>query len=276
MGFLLDSQISRTSGVVFVFLAFDFSSSVISCRSDNGKWSVVIHWHGITQVGTPGADGTASISQCAINAGETFVYSFRVEKAGTFSCHGHYGMQRSASLYGALIVSEVEQSRGPFNYDGEFTLLLSDWWNQNDHKIEVVEADGNYVEPFLQVDDLDKYYGESYSVLLNTNQCPVSGNHWISIGVRGRKPATPPALAILNYYPLIPFSKHPSSAPPIHPQWNDMQVKIWLNKRSNGLTPEERKELKNKRVFGSFAGKGQNSLLRRPGVKRKRGLRVWV
>ncbi|KAL6133885.1 hypothetical protein ACLB2K_066118 [Fragaria x ananassa] len=27
---------------------------------------VVIHWHGIEQFGTPWADGTASISQCAI------------------------------------------------------------------------------------------------------------------------------------------------------------------------------------------------------------------
>lgn len=75
---------------------------------------VVIHWHGIRQVGikgfrartetrnpvgadvhawfqsvlslrvgqlgTPWADGTASISQCAIDPEETFVYRFRVEK----------------------------------------------------------------------------------------------------------------------------------------------------------------------------------------------------
>lgn len=42
-------------------------------------------------------------------------------------------MQRSAGLYGALIVSEVEA----IYYDGEFTLLLSDWWHQNVHRQEV-------------------------------------------------------------------------------------------------------------------------------------------
>lgn len=41
---------------------------------------VVIHWHGILQRGTPWADGTASISQCAINPGETFTYRFVVDK----------------------------------------------------------------------------------------------------------------------------------------------------------------------------------------------------
>lgn len=41
---------------------------------------VVIHWHGIRQLGTPWADGTASISQCAINPGETFLYRFKVDK----------------------------------------------------------------------------------------------------------------------------------------------------------------------------------------------------
>jgi hypothetical protein len=67
---------------------------------------VVIHWHGIRQVthlnlkpplslplmhgmtdrewtvqiGTPWADGTASISQCAINPGDSFTYNFTADK----------------------------------------------------------------------------------------------------------------------------------------------------------------------------------------------------
>lgn len=36
----------------------------------------VIHWHGIRQIDTLGADGTAVISQCAINPRETFHYRF--------------------------------------------------------------------------------------------------------------------------------------------------------------------------------------------------------
>ncbi|MCD9640828.1 hypothetical protein HAX54_026488 [Datura stramonium] len=54
---------------------------------------VVIHWHGIRQ------------------------------KTGTYFYHGHYGMQRSAGLYGSL--RDVAQGeREPFHYDGEFNILL--------------------------------------------------------------------------------------------------------------------------------------------------------
>lgn len=264
---------------------------------------VVIHWHGIRQLGTPWADGTASISQCVINPGETFVYRYKVDKAGTYFYHGHYGMQRSAGLYGSLIVDVAEGEKEPFHYDGEFNLLLSDWWHQGvhdqevalssrpfrwigepqtllingrgqyncslaahfsnssatqcklrgneqcapqilhvlpnktyrirlasttalaslnlaiaNHKLVVVEADGNNVEPFA-VDDVDIYSGESYSVLLTTNQNPKT-NYWISVSVRGRLPKTPPALTILNYQPT-PASNLPKLPPPLSPRWND-------------------------------------------------------
>ena len=37
------------------------------------------------------------------------------------------------------------------------------------HKLTVVEADGNYVEPFV-VDDMDIYSGANYSILLTIDQ----------------------------------------------------------------------------------------------------------
>lgn len=83
----------------------------------------------------------------------------------------------------------------------------------------VVEADGNYVQPF-EVDDMDIYSGESYSVLLRTDQNPTQ-NYWISVGVRGRDPKTPQALTILNYFPTTSASKLPTSQPPLTPPWND-------------------------------------------------------
>ncbi|WCJ41514.1 L-ascorbate oxidase [Euphorbia peplus] len=98
---------------------------------------VVIHWHGIRQIGTPWADGTASISQCPIYPGETFTYKFILDKPGTYFYHGHYGMQRSAGLYGFLIVDVEEGESEPFRYDGEINLLLSDWWHQSSHHQEV-------------------------------------------------------------------------------------------------------------------------------------------
>ncbi|XP_072964364.1 L-ascorbate oxidase-like [Typha angustifolia] len=274
---------------------------VIELKNSLPTEGVVIHWHGIRQIGTPWADGTASISQCAINPEETFTYRFKVDKAGTYFYHGHYGMQRAAGLYGSLIVDVADGEQEPFHYDSDLTLLLSDWYHKNiyaqmvglsskpfrwigepqtllingrgqydcslaahvihgsttcktntsqcaptvlrlhpnktyrlriasttslsslnlaigKHKMMVVEADGNYVEPFL-VDDMDIYSGESYSVLVTTDQDP-SSNYWLTVGVRGRLPKTPPALAIINYLPNSP-SKLPKIAPPITPTWND-------------------------------------------------------
>lgn len=88
------------------------------------------------QFGTPWADGTASISQCAVNPGETFVYKFVADKPGTYFYHGHFGMQRAAGLYGSLIVLDSPEQPEPFRhqYDdgGELPMmLLSDWWHQN-------------------------------------------------------------------------------------------------------------------------------------------------
>ncbi|XP_027346285.1 L-ascorbate oxidase-like [Abrus precatorius] len=273
----------------------------------------VIHWHGIRQFGTPWADGTASISQCAINPAETFHYRFKVDRAGTYFYHGHYGMQRAAGLYGSLIVDLPKGKNEPFHYDGEFNLLLSDLWHKSsheqeldlsskpfkwigepqallingrgqfncslatkfmnntvpqchfkggeecapqilhvepnktyririasttslaslnlaisNHKLVVVEADGNYVQPFA-VNGIDIHSGESYSVLLTTNQNPKK-NYWLSIGVIGRKPKTPQGLTILNYK-TISASILPTSPPPITPLWNDFKrSKAFTNK----------------------------------------------
>ncbi|KAF3441558.1 hypothetical protein FNV43_RR15472 [Rhamnella rubrinervis] len=268
---------------------------------------VVIHWHGIRQHGTPWADGASLVTQCPIKPGETFVYRFKVNKPGTYAYHGHYGLQRTDGLYGFLIVDVADGEKEPFRYDGEFSLLLSDWWHRTaheqqimlsvkpfrwvgdaqsllingrgqynctlapgyatsnssyppcnfkgheqcaptilnvlpnktyrirvfsttglgsenfmiaNHTMTVVEADGNYVEPFT-VDNLDVNTGESYSVLITTNQKP-NENYWVSVGVIARPFIIPPGLTILNYLPNSP-RKLPTSQPPRHPNWDDLQ-----------------------------------------------------
>ncbi|KAJ4769846.1 L-ascorbate oxidase [Rhynchospora pubera] len=213
---------------------------VVELKNSLPTEGVVIHWHGIKQIGTPWADGTALISQCPIKPDETFVYKFQADKAGTYFYHGHYGMQRAAGLYGLLIVDVKEGEKEKFKYDGEINMLLSDWYHQDiytqmvglssnpfrwigepqNHKMTIVEADGNYVDPFT-VDDMDIYSGDSYSALITTDQ-HVSSNHWISVGVRGRQPKTPPALAILSYLNNSQSQLElPKATPPTTPLWND-------------------------------------------------------
>ena len=84
------------------------------------------------------------------------------------------------------------------------------------------------------MEDLDIYSGESYSVLLSTKE-HTTENYWISIRVRGRNSDTPPALTILNYLPTV-WEKHPRSAPPVHPKWDDYtHNKSFSNKIISGF-----------------------------------------
>ncbi|KAF7815514.1 L-ascorbate oxidase [Senna tora] len=219
-----------------------------------------IHWHGIRMYGTPWADGTVSITQCAINPGETFIYKFKVDQAGTFYYHGHHGLQRTAGLYGSLIVDLPKGKKEPFHYDGEFNLLLSDWWHKSaqeqdvgllfkfvefrwvwepqSHKMVVVEADGHYVQPFT-VDNLDIYSGESYSVLVTTNQNP-NQNYWLSVAHRDANISTTQALTLLNYKNISP-SALPSFPPPVPPIWYDYEERKVFTKKVlalSGHTPQ--------------------------------------
>ncbi|XP_074306444.1 L-ascorbate oxidase-like [Silene latifolia] len=93
--------------------------------------NLAIHWHGIRQIGTPWSDGTAGVSQCPIVPGETFVYKFIVDRAGTYLYHAHYGMQREAGLNGMIVVSLPKGQSEPFTYDFDRSILLTDWWHKS-------------------------------------------------------------------------------------------------------------------------------------------------
>ncbi|KAF3785809.1 L-ascorbate oxidase [Nymphaea thermarum] len=202
---------------------------------------VVIHWHGIRQLGTPWADGTAAISQCAINPEETFVYRFVVDKSlliqgrGQFNCSlARYSQttwtypwpETMCAFNNTQCTPHVLRVQPNKTYRlriASVTSLASLNFAIGGHKMVLVEADGNYLEP-TTVDKIDIYSGESYSVLIRTDQSP-STNYWVSINVRGRKPSTPPGLAILNYYPN-PHTKLPAIPPPPSPAWNDTSYSI--------------------------------------------------
>ncbi|KAG6544095.1 hypothetical protein Mapa_014512 [Marchantia paleacea] len=91
------------------------------------------------------------------------------------------------------------------------------------HNMTVVEADGHYVEP-VEVDNLDVYSGESFSVLFTANQ-DASRFYWAGINVRGRNPKTPSGLAILNYLPNSPTMR-PTTPAPVSPLWNDFALSL--------------------------------------------------
>ncbi len=95
-----------------------------------------IHWHGIRIDNA--MDGVPGLTQKPVLPGERFDYDFIVPDAGTFWYHAHFdGFQQVArGLYGALI---VEESDAVFAPDREITLILDDWW---------IEQDGSFADGF--------------------------------------------------------------------------------------------------------------------------------
>ena len=117
--------------------------------------NVAIHWHGIRQIGTPWADGTEGVTQCPVLPGDVFTYAFVVDRPGTYMYHAHYGMQRSAGLYGLIVVAAAPGAE-PFAYDGEHEVLLNDWWHNSTHE----QATGLASVPI-------RWVGEPHSLLIN-------------------------------------------------------------------------------------------------------------
>ncbi|KAI4310685.1 hypothetical protein MLD38_035643 [Melastoma candidum] len=106
---------------------------------------------------------------------------------------------------------------------GSLTALSALSFQIEGHNMTVVEADGHYVEPF-EVSNLFIYSGETYSVLVKADQDPLK-NYWMTTSIVSRNSTTPPALAILNYYPNHP-RKPPPTPPPVGPAWNDVAARL--------------------------------------------------
>ncbi|PCH61997.1 MAG: hypothetical protein COC19_03550, partial [SAR86 cluster bacterium] len=87
--------------------------------------STSIHWHGMKQRGTWQMDGVTPISRPPIEPGESFVYEFKAEPAGTHWYHSHTGVQYSDGLYGPLV---VEAQSDNYEYDRDQVLMIGDWF----------------------------------------------------------------------------------------------------------------------------------------------------
>jgi multicopper oxidase len=86
-----------------------------------------IHWHGLRQAGTPSMDGVENVSREPVAPGESFVYDFVAEPAGTHWYHSHAGVQYGDGLLGPLIVEEAAPIAA---YDREEVLLINDWFRE--------------------------------------------------------------------------------------------------------------------------------------------------
>ena len=96
------------------------------------KEPTTIHWHGIRNINA--MDGVANLTQPPIEPGETFIYKFPVNDAGTFWYHAHNKSweQVSRGLYGALIVKDSS----PIEFDKDITIVADDWRLNKDYQFD--------------------------------------------------------------------------------------------------------------------------------------------
>jgi multicopper oxidase len=87
-----------------------------------------IHWHGFLQHGTPTMDGVEGVSREPIAPGDSFVYDFVAEPAGTHWYHSHVGVQYGNGLFGPFVVEETSPIA---SYDRDEVLLINDWFRES-------------------------------------------------------------------------------------------------------------------------------------------------
>ncbi len=84
-----------------------------------------VHWHGIE---VPNAmDGVPDVTQAPIAPGETFIYEFEAQPAGTYWYHSHVDpdIQIGAGLHGAFVIDPAMPEADPPDVDK--VLVLNEW-----------------------------------------------------------------------------------------------------------------------------------------------------
>jgi CopA family copper-resistance protein len=100
-----------------------------------------VHWHGL--ILPPEMDGVPGVSFPGILPGQTFEYRFPLQQYGTYWYHSHSGLQEQLGHYGPLIIHPAEGY--PYQYDREYTIVLSDWTFENPYDVLAnLKKQGNY------------------------------------------------------------------------------------------------------------------------------------
>ncbi len=107
-----------------------------------------IHWHGIILPFE--MDGVPGISFPGIAPGQTFTYRFKVSQTGSYWYHSHSGFQEMTGVYGGIVIDPAS-GKGPIQADRDYTVLLSDWTDEDPmrvlSKLKVQSDYYNYNQP---------------------------------------------------------------------------------------------------------------------------------
>ncbi|GLJ45688.1 hypothetical protein SUGI_0961660 [Cryptomeria japonica] len=92
---------------------------------NKAKHNATIHWYGVRQIRTAWADGPGYITQCPIQPGGKFTYTFTIiDQEGTLWWHAHVSWLR-ATVHGAMVIYPKRGSPYPFTHPhAEFPIVL--------------------------------------------------------------------------------------------------------------------------------------------------------
>jgi len=88
-----------------------------------------VHWHGVILPNRD--DGVSYLTTAPIMPGQTHLFKFPLVQHGIYWYHSHTMTQEQSGLYGAFIIRQKQGK--PCK---EYTLLLSDWTDQNPAGVE--------------------------------------------------------------------------------------------------------------------------------------------
>ncbi|CAO3650995.1 unnamed protein product [Cunninghamella blakesleeana] len=166
---------------------------IIVRNSLDSNQTTSIHYHGILQIGSTQYDGVPNVNQRPVFPGQEFHHYFKIiDQVGTFFYHAHVGLQEE-TIQGPFIVYSDEESwpdevedvdrylkshekenkinntydiekpkehklkDGPFEYNDERIIQISEWWNQPSE------------------DRLNYYLGSNYSGMVPADYYLING-----------------------------------------------------------------------------------------------------
>lgn len=93
------------------------------------------HWHGLLVPNDQ--DGVPYLTSAPVKPHTTHTYTFPIIQNGTYWYHSHSGLQEQSGLYGAFVVRKRPGDPARRTEDAlpEYTLVLSDWTNENPQEV---------------------------------------------------------------------------------------------------------------------------------------------
>ncbi|KAL2233772.1 UNVERIFIED_CONTAM: Laccase-6 [Sesamum indicum] len=127
-------------------------------------YNATIHWHGVRQRLSCWFDGPSYITQCPIQAGQTFTYEFTlVQQKGTLLWHAHLSWLR-ATVYGAIVIYPKTGVPYPFPYPyEEHIIILGEYWLKDVLQLEQAVLASGGGPPIADAYTINGHPGPNYN-----------------------------------------------------------------------------------------------------------------